>query len=343
TFNRAAEKMFRYSSDEVLGKNIAVLMTGFDADRHGGYVEGYMETRSKKIIGIGPREVNGVRKDGSLIPIDLAVNEIKGVDKTIFVGSVRDISERIVQRKRIQRSQKIEAIGQLTRGVATDFNNILINIQENLDLLEGKHGRDSQSLEYIQSANKASKHGVEMIQRLLAFSRRQQLTPESINIKDVITDTVKLAEPSLGPKIEVNLDVSRDLWSIVADKGQLENTLLSLCLNSRDAMPSGGVLSIKAENLMLNKEDADKKSVMPGEYIRLCVNDNGIGMTEGIVDKVFQPFFTTKDFGKGSGLGLSIIHSFVHQTGGTIALHSEVDKGTEVEILLPRHGQVSLT
>lgn len=343
TFNRAAEKMFRYSAQEVLGKNITVLMTSFDSDRHSGYVDGYLETRTKKIIGIGPREVNGVRKDGSLIPIDLAVNEFKSKEGVLFVGSVRDISERIIQRKKIQRSQKIEAIGQLTRGVATDFNNILINIQDKLNLLEGKHGSDSETAGYIHNASKAAKHGMEMIQRLLAFSRRQQLTPESIDIKAVIADTVKLAKPSLGESVKVSLDVSRDLWSIVADKSQLENTLLSLCLNSRDAMPSGGNLDIKADNLSLDKDGANKYSIMPGEYIRISVKDDGMGISASVVDKVFQPFFTTKDFGKGSGLGLSIIQSFVHQAGGTVSLHSEVDKGTEVEILLPRQGQSSLS
>lgn len=339
SFNRAAEKMFCYSSQEVVGKNVAILMTGFDADRHGGYVNNYLESRTKKIIGIGPREVNGVRKDGSLIPIDLAVNEVKGREKVVFVGSVRDISERISQRKRIQRSQKIEAIGQLTRGVATDFNNILISIKENLDALEGKHGNDTQSLGYINEAKKASKYGVEMVQRLIAFSKRQQLTPESIDIKKVIADTVELATPSLGLDIKVTLDLSRDLWSIVADKGQFENTLLSLCLNARDAMIGGGVLHISAENQELNKDEADLMEVLPGEYIRLCVEDNGAGMPEDVVKKAFQPFFTTKEFGKGSGLGLSIIHSFVHQAGGEITLHSEVGKGTRVDILFPRHGQ----
>ena len=341
SFNRSAEKMFRYSASEIIGKNIAVLMTSFDAGKHDSYVRGYVKTETPKIIGIGPREVNGVRKDGSSIPIDLAVNVVHSDGKRIFVGSVRDISERIVRRMRLQRSQKIEAIGQLTGGVAHDFKNILRNIQENLDQLEDKCDGDETSQEYIRNATRASKHGIEMVQRLLAFSRRQKITSESIDIQELVSDVVKLAGPSLGQDIKVDVNIARDLWSVVTDKGQLENALLSLFLNSKDAMPDGGDLTIKAENMVLDTGKAKKYGIMPGEYICMDVIDNGCGMTKDDLDKVFQPFFTTKDFGKGSGLGLSIIHGFVTQTGGAIVLASQLSKGTDVQILLPRHGQSS--
>ena len=316
-------------------------MTGFDAGKHDSYVRGYVKTKKPKIIGIGPREVNGVRKDGSSIPIDLAVNVVSSDGKKIFVGSVRDISERIVRRMRLQRSQKIEAIGQLTGGVAHDFKNILRNIQDNLGQLESKCDGDETSQEYIRNATRASKHGIEMVQRLLAFSRRQKITSESIDIRELVSDVVKLAEPSLGKNIRVDVTIARDLWSIVTDKGQLENALLSLFLNSKDAMPDGGDLTIKAENMALDAEAAKKYAIMSGEYICMNVIDSGCGMTKEDLGKVFQPFFTTKDFGKGSGLGLSIIHGFITQTGGAIVLTSQLGKGTEVQILLPRHGQSS--
>jgi two-component system, chemotaxis family, CheB/CheR fusion protein len=333
--NKRIEEMFGYSSKELIGRNITVLMDQKDATIHDGYLSNYLSTGHGTIIGVGPREITGVHKDGRKLFLDLAVNEILGADGSTFVGSIRDISERITQRDHIQRSQRVEVIGQITGGVAHDFNNILTTILGNLELLDERIRNDDLALKFVKTALRAGHRGAELTTRLLAFSRRQALLPTTVDINVLVHDVIALVNPSMGQGVTLELALDKDLWLVKVDEGQLETSILNLCLNARDAMPDGGVLAIKTENVLIDENQASRSDLKPGEYVKILVGDGGTGMTGEVLERIFEPFFTTKEFGQNSGLGLSNVFGFVTQSEGAVRASSELGLGTEIEILLP--------
>ncbi len=263
-----------------------------------------------------------------------------------FVAVGRDLSlnkareaELAQAQEALRQSQKMEAVGQLTGGLAHDFNNLLAAISGGLQLLKLKLQRGQyQGLErYIDIGESSVRRAASLTQRLLAFSRRQTLDPKPTDVNRLIAGMDELVRRSVGPMVEVEVIHAEDLWSTRVDAPQLENALLNLCINARDAMlPTGGKLTLATANSWLNECDAEQ-AMQPGQYVALCVSDTGTGMSPNVVERIFDPFYTTKPLGEGTGLGLSMVYGFVRQSGGQVRVHSEVGAGTTMCLYLPRH------
>lgn len=254
-----------------------------------------------------------------------------------------DLKSQMTERERVEaslrQSQKMEAVGQLTGGLAHDFNNLLTGISGSLELTRARlsQGKADSVDRYITTAQEAVKRAAALTHRLLAFSRRQALEPKPTNVNRLVTGMEELIRRTVGPAIDVEVVGAGGLWSTLVDPNQLENALLNLCLNARDAMPQGGRLTVETANRWLDERGARDHDIAPGQYISLCVTDTGTGMEPDVAAHAFDPFFTTKPLGQGTGLGLSMIYGFARQSGGQIRIYSEVGKGTSMCLYLPRH------
>jgi CheY-like chemotaxis protein len=239
----------------------------------------------------------------------------------------------------LRQSQKMEAVGQLTGGLAHDFNNLLTGISGSLELLELRlgQGRVNEVDRYLHIAQGAAKRAAALTHRLLAFSRRQTLDPKPTDVNRLVYDMDELIGRTVSPAVTVKVVGAADLWVVLADPNQLENALLNLCINARDAMPDGGSLTIETENRLLADAEAKALELQPGAYVSLSVSDTGSGMTADVIACAFDPFFTTKPIGEGTGLGLSMVYGFVRQSGGQARISSEPGKGTTVCLYLPRY------
>ncbi|WP_246191892.1 ATP-binding protein [Pseudoxanthomonas gei] len=239
----------------------------------------------------------------------------------------------------LRQAQKMEAVGQLTGGLAHDFNNLLTGIAGSLELMQLRldAGRTQDLPRYIATAQGAASRAAALTHRLLAFSRRQTLDPKPTDIKQLVNSLEELVQRTVGPGIRIETVNAAGLWPSLIDPSQLENAVLNLCINARDAMPDGGTITIETGNRWLDDRTARERQLEPGQYISLCVSDSGAGMTPEVVAKAFDPFFTTKPIGMGTGLGLSMIYGFARQSGGSVGIYSEVGQGTNVCIYLPRH------
>lgn len=239
----------------------------------------------------------------------------------------------------LRQAQKMEAVGQLTGGLAHDFNNLLTGITGSLELLSTRlgQGRLKDLDRYVDVAQSAAKRAAALTHRLLAFSRRQTLDPKATDVNRLVGGMEELIRRTVGPAIEIEVVGAAGLWPTLVDPSQLENALLNLCINARDAMPDGGRLTIETANRWLDQRAAQERELQPGQYISLCVSDTGSGMTPEVIAKAFDPFFTTKPLGQGTGLGLSMIYGFVRQSGGQARIYSEAGQGAMVCLYLPRH------
>ncbi|WP_369062211.1 PAS domain-containing protein [Caulobacter sp. 73W] len=239
----------------------------------------------------------------------------------------------------LRQSQKMEAVGQLTGGIAHDFNNLLTGITGSLDMIAKRlaEGRILETDRFITAAQGAARRASSLTHRLLAFSRRQTLEPQPTDICKLASGMEDLIVRTMGPAIRVESVHAAGLWPVFVDRGQLENALLNLCINARDAMPDGGVVTIETGNRWLDRRGAEERELTPGQYVSLCVSDTGVGMSPEVIARAFEPFFTTKPIGQGTGLGLSMIYGFAKQSGGQVRIYSEPDQGTMVCLYLPRH------
>ena len=239
----------------------------------------------------------------------------------------------------LRQAQKMEAVGQLTGGLAHDFNNLLAGISGSLELTQVRlaQGRFNDVDRYMAAAQGAARRAAALTHRLLAFSRRQTLDPKPTDVNRLVFGMEELIRRTIGPSIELETVGAAGLWPALVDASQLENALLNLCINARDAMPDGGRITIETANKWLDRWTADHHTIPDGQYLSLCVTDTGTGMTPEVIARVFEPFFTTKPIGAGTGLGLSMIYGFAHQSGGQVRIYSEVGQGTTVCIYLPRH------
>jgi PAS domain S-box-containing protein len=238
--------------------------------------------------------------------------------------------------EKLRQAQKMEAIGQLTGGIAHDFNNLLTVIIGNLELVLQDAPVVARQGDRVRSAMAAAERGAGLTHRLLAFARQQPLSPVSMDLNETVRGMRTLLARTLGEQIEIELATAGELWHCVADPSQIENAILNLAINARDAMPNGGKLTIETANAWLDEDGAAAAELTPGQYVMISVTDNGTGMTDEVKRKAFEPFFTTKDVGKGSGLGLAMIYGFAKQSGGHVKIYSEIGLGTSVKIYLPR-------
>jgi PAS domain S-box-containing protein len=259
---------------------------------------------------------------------------------------VYDVTERLREQERLREaeealrhSQKLEAVGQLTGGIAHDFNNLLTGIIGSLDLLTIRlqQGRAEDAPRYITAAQGAARRAASLTHRLLAFSRRQTLDPRPTDVNQLVKGMEELVSRTVGPHIRLDVLAEPGLWRALVDASQLENALLNLCINARDAMPTGGRITIETANRRLDEAAARQRDLAPGHYLALSVTDTGTGMSPDVMARAFDPFFTTKPLGEGTGLGLSMVYGFVRQSGGQVRIYSEVGRGTSVSLYLPRH------
>jgi PAS domain S-box-containing protein len=239
----------------------------------------------------------------------------------------------------LRQSHKMEAVGQLTGGLAHDFNNLLTGISGSLELLQMRisQGRYKDVERYISTAQGAANRAAALTHRLLAFSRRQTLDPKATDINRLVSGMRELINNTVGPTIDVHVVEANPLWTTLVDPNQLENALLNLCINARDAMPNGGRLKIETANCSFDNAAAAEREMRPGDYVELSVSDTGTGMSEEVVQRAFDPFYTTKPLGQGTGLGLSMIYGFAKQSGGHVRISSTLGEGTIVHLFLPRH------
>ncbi|MFC0406648.1 PAS domain S-box protein [Roseomonas elaeocarpi] len=270
---------------------------------------------------------------------DRAAAALRALNETLEQRVAERTAELMRIEEQLRQSQKMEAVGQLTGGLAHDFNNLLTGITGSLELLGTRvaQGRLKDVDRYVNAAQGAAKRAAALTHRLLAFSRRQTLDPRPTDVNGLVAGMADLIRRTVGPEIEVEVVEAGGLWPTLVDAPQLENALLNLCINARDAMPAGGRITVETANKWLDRHAAGERDLPPGQYISLCVTDTGTGMTPDVIAKAFDPFFTTKPIGQGTGLGLSMIYGFVRQSGGQVRIYSEVGQGTTMCLYLPRH------
>jgi PAS domain S-box-containing protein len=334
-FNPACERLFDYASEEVVGQNVRMLMPAPYRQEHDRYLSNYHGTGERKIIGIG-REVVGQRKNGTTFPMDLSVGEAKQEGQSVFVGIIHDLTDRKRTEEQLIQAQKMETVGQLSGGIAHDFNNLLTVIIGNSETLGDRLKARPDLKQLSDTVLGAGERGAELTRRLLAFSRRQVLQPVAIDCQRLIDDMNELLRRTLREDIEIETTHAQSLPRALVDPPQLESAILNLALNAQDAMPMGGHLTITTTDAVLDERYRDEHpEVLPGEYVMVSVTDDGSGMPPDVLERVFEPFYTTKDVGKGSGLGLSMVYGFVKQSNGHVSIYSEPGLGTTVRLYLP--------
>ena len=290
-----------------------------------------------------PEELDFVREvaDRTRMGIERrrAEQELRELTSNLEQQVEQRTDELMIAEQALRQAQKMEAVGQLTGGLAHDFNNLLTGITGSLELMESRirQGRLSELDRYISAAQNAAKRAANLTHRLLAFSRQQTLDPKPTDVNRLVNGMEELIRRTIGPEVTLEVVTAGGIWSTLVDPPQLENSLLNLCINARDAMPHGGRITIETANKWLDERAARERQLPPGQYISLCVTDSGTGMTPDVIAKAFDPFFTTKPIGQGTGLGLSMIYGFVRQTGGQVRIYSEVGQGTTMCLYLPRH------
>lgn len=336
--NIRTSELFGYPPEALPGQTIETLMPERFHQYHLAARDKFFASPQARPMGTGP-ELFARRADGSEFLADIMIAPATPgarPEKMLYMAIIRDISERQRLESQLRQAQKMEAVGQLTGGLAHDFNNLLAVIIGNLDLLIEQLDHDTPAERLAQNALSASLRGAEVTRKLLAFSRKQPLAPMTVSLNTLVTGMADLLRSTLGEKIELFLHLAKDLWPVEADAAQVESALLNLAVNSRDAMPGGGCLTIETGNCHLDEEyAASRVEVAAGDYVMLAVSDSGTGIPKELISRVFEPFFTTKDVGKGTGLGLAMVYGTIKQHGGFINVYSEPGIGTSFKLYLP--------
>lgn len=470
SWNRAAERIFGYARRDIIGLNVGMLMPEPNRSHHDSYIRAFLEAGHGNFVGKGPRELIGMKQDGTLVPIDLAISEMPAGGAARFIGVARDLTaghaarerlrlreqqlhiltdalplaiahfdrdgrylfvnkvveyrndlpraeilgktmqeivgpkfarrkpyfdralageqvtfnedftlpsgefrsgvrtyipqvdetgkvigvfslaEDVTERRAIQaqlfQAQKMEAVGQLTGGIAHDFNNLLTIIIGNLQMIEDARPRSDEQdwkafggiiARRVRAANKAAERGADLISKLLAFSRKQVLAPKIVDLAELLPETAELLHRSLGEGISLNIDLPPEPWRAYVDPAQLQGALVNLAINANDAMGGKGTLSIEVANVTIDGDYAvSHGEARVGDFVVVSVSDTGSGIPSAIVGQIFEPFFTTKGLRHGSGLGLSMVHGFVTQSGGFVNVYSEEGRGSTFKLYLPR-------
>ena len=372
--NTQAEDLFGYRRDELIGEPIEILVPDAMRAQHRTHRDGYLAKPSVRPMG-GQLELFGKRKGGRMVPVEISLSPIQ-TDEGMFVSAaIRDsterrmvqaalrnardgleqnvrertrelelansaltseMAERVQAEQALYQAQKMEAVGQLTGGVAHDFNNLLTVVMGNLNMLTQHLRDDPFASELIAAATKATQRGANLNRTLLAFSRRQRLTPVAVSLNQLVDGMADMLRRTLGETVRIEIQGDPDLPPALADPAQLEAALLNLAVNARDAMVEGGTLSIETAAVVLDEHYVARElDLNPGPYVMLAVSDTGEGMPPDRIARAFEPFFTTKEVGKGSGLGLAMVYGFAKQSGGHVKIYSEPGMGTTVKLFLP--------
>jgi PAS domain S-box-containing protein len=346
TWNAGAQRIKGYQPHEIIGRHFSNFYT--DEEKAAGVpTKALAQARET-----GRFEAEGwrVRKDGTKFWASVVIDRILDDRGELagFAKVTRDVTERHEAQEKLkqaqeqlQASQKLEAVGQLSGGIAHDFNNLLMIVLGNLENAQRRAKlmpADPNLLRALTNATRGAQRAAALTSRLLAFSRRQALDPKPLNVNAFLNGSVEFLQRALGEHVEVEAVGAPGLWNIEVDSNHLESALVNLAINARDAMPSGGKLTIEAANVFADDEySRQNPELTPGQYVVICVSDTGAGMSKEILAHAFEPFFTTKELGQGTGLGLSQVYGFVKQSGGHIKIYSEIGQGTTVKLYLPRH------
>ena len=343
TCNSAAEKIFGYQFSELKGKSFAML---FSASSLYSLMPDNQQNEEKDVfdlIGIRRQDeseffvdVDAEHKDGSIFPIRLSLTKlsIEKNNSQRYICSCFDRTEQKYQEEQLRRSQKMDALGKLTGGIAHDFNNMLGVILGYSDLILMKAKDDPKLTKYVDEIHYAGERGKKLTQKLLSFSRRKEMEFERVDLNELLRDSHHMLAKSLTSKIELKYKLAENLWHVWFDKGDMEDVLVNLCINSMHAMPKGGLLTVLTENVTLSQEQAKLQNLKSGDYVHLSVTDTGIGMDEETRNQIFDPFFTTKD-DIGTGLGLSQVYGFVQRAGGSIDVYSKPGHGSRFSMFFP--------
>ena len=333
SFNRAGEVLLGYSRYEVLGKNIQRLLAPEYVERFNLALEG-----GKAGAELAPMEVHILGRDGRRLILEINARLAYQGGKPAGVhGIARDVTERRHLEDQLRQAQKMEAVGKLAGGVAHDFNNLLTVIVGYSELLMSRLTPEGQEHRMISEIRRASEQAASVTAQLLAFGRRQVLQPRILDLNAVVSATKKMLERLIGEHIRLVTDLNHAIGAVKADPSQVQQVIMNLAVNARDAMPKGGTLTIGTRNQRFERgQTHNDVAVSPGDYVVLSVTDNGCGMERRIQDRIFEPFFTTKELGKGTGLGLSTVYGIVKQSGGYIWIDSEVNRGSTFSIYLPQ-------
>jgi PAS domain S-box-containing protein len=334
SWNRAAESIFGYATEEIIGRS--------DPLRDGIAQDDPLGSDSGKVV--RGHDTKRRHKDGSLVDVRVSCSPLYDKQHAIRgqVTTLEDLRDRKRIEEQLRQAQKMEAIGNLTGGIAHDFNNLLTIIIGNIDLATSLLDDNKKAKQLIEEALAASLRGADLTRQLLAFGRRQTLKPETVDVNRLVDGMVKLLRRTLGEHVQTHLAEGRDIWPVTIDAAQLDSAIVNLAVNARDAMPNGGKLTIETANATVDDTFAETHpNLKPGDYVVIAVTDTGTGMPPEIVSRIFEPFFTTKEVNKGTGLGLAMVYGFVNQSGGTVTVYSEVGAGTTFRLYLPRAAETA--
>jgi two-component system, cell cycle sensor histidine kinase and response regulator CckA len=340
--NPAVERVFGYRSEELIGQSLTVLMPEYLRHVHRAAVKRYLETGVRH-LNWSAVELPGLHKEGHEVPVEISFGESKGPGGHTFTAIIRDLSDRRAAEAALRRTeqqllqaQKMDAVGRLAGGIAHDFNNILTIVLGTVDDLLRHHPPGSADHEDLAAMKEAADRGAALTGQLLAFSRRQVVQPVEVDLNRAVRRTESLLRRLLGEQIEIVLSLEGGLGTCKADPTQMEQVVLNLALNARDAMPEGGTLRVETSNVTVDGDYASTHlGLEPGPYVMLAVTDTGHGMDPITKAQIFEPFFTTKEEGKGTGLGLATVYGIVKQAGGSIYVYSEPGHGSTFKVYLP--------
>jgi len=334
--NAQAERSFGYRREDLLGQSMEILVPMRLREKCAELREAFFQEPERRSVGAG-LEIYGLRKDGHEFPVEVNLSLLETAEGLWGSAAIRDLTERRKLESQFRQAQKMESIGTLAGGIAHDFNNLLTVILSYSDSLSKDFTTTSEPQRAAEQIHRAAERGAALTRQMLAFSRRQIFQLRLVNLNEIIRDLVKMLQRIIGEHIEIKTDLAGDLKAVKADAGQLEQVLMNLCVNARDAMPKGGRLTLTTQNVVLDENFVTHHvGSSPGPHVLLTVSDTGRGMDRATLSRIFEPFFTTKEPGEGTGLGLAMVYGVVKQSGGSIWVYSEAGTGATFKIYLPQ-------
>lgn len=337
SFNKAAETLFDYSSSEIVGENVNQLMPEPHATQHNDYIKHYLQTNEAHVIGLG-REVEGLRKNSETFPMRLLVAELpKDINgKRRFIGSCVDLTHSKQQEEQIRRSQKMDALGKLTGGIAHDYNNMLGVILGYSEMIETMVHEQPELTNYIHEVQHAGERGAKLTKKLLTFSRQKSSENKIVSMNTLLQDSQLMLEKTLTVRVRLVFELEKELWPINIDNSDLEDAILNLSINAMHAIKGNGQVTYETRNEVINEIDAQQLQIPAGDYVLLSITDTGCGMNNETKEKIFDPFYSTKGE-LGTGLGLSQVYGLVQRSKGSIKIYSEEGHGSRFTLYFPRY------